>query len=307
MISILENTASRRLAALAASLAMLLVTATAAVAAEKQKYFATPEEGAKSLIAAMKTHDKKAMLEILGASAKSIVESGDKVADKASGERLVKAYGEASKLEKSGDTMVLNVGKDGWPFPIPMVKEAAGWRFDTKAGKDEILNRRIGRNELAVIQVAQAYVDAQREYYLRNPKNDKLLQYAQRFDSASGKKDGLYYPVKTGEQASPLGPLVAGAKAAGYEKSGPYHGYRYRILKAQGPDAAGGAYDYVVHGKMIGGHALVAWPDSYGNSGVMTFVVNHDGVVFEKDLGPDTVAAVQKITKFNPDKSWKRQ
>lgn len=207
--------------------------------------------------------------------------------------------------------MVLSIGKDAWPFPVPLVKDAAGWRFDAKAGRDEILNRRIGRNELSVIQVLQAYVDAQREYYLRNPQNDRLLQYAQRIASTPGKRDGLYFPTKAGEKASPLGPLVVSARAAGYKKGEggkpvAYHGYHYRILRGQGPDAKGGAYDYVANGRMIGGFGLIAWPASYENSGVMTFIVSHDGVVYEKDLGPDTAAAVQKITRFNPDKSWKR-
>jgi DUF2950 family protein len=296
-------------------LATLLATAGTASAAEsKQKTFATPEEAAKALVAAVKAADKKALLEILGAGARPIVESGDAVADKQAGERFVKAYEETNKLEKSGDAKaVLGVGKDNWPFPIPIVKGASGWSFDTNAGKEEILNRRIGRNELSVIQVLQAYVDAQREYYLRNPQGDKLLHYAQKFVSAPGKKDGLYYPAKAGEPLSPLGPLVVGARAEGYgkkkegEKPGPYHGYRYRILKSQGPDASGGAYNYVANGQMIGGHAVVAWPDQYGNSGVMTFMINQDGVVFEKDLGSETATAVQKITKFNPDKSWKKQ
>jgi len=281
-------------------------------AAPKQKSYGTPEEAIKDLMAAVKGHDHKLLLAILGPEGKSIVSSGDKVTDRESGERFVKTYEEANKLEKSGDAkVVLSTGKDNWPFPIPVVKEAAGWRFDTKAGLEEILNRRIGRNELSVMQVALAYVDAQREYYLRNPQKDKLLSYAQKFASAPGKRDGLYFPTKEGEPASPLGPLLEAAKAKGYAKGeggrpGAYYGYHYRILKAQGSDAPGGAYEYVAQGKMIGGHALVAWPATYGNSGVMTFLVNHDGVVYEKDLGPETSAAVQKITKFNPDKTWKK-
>jgi hypothetical protein len=196
-------------------------------------------------------------------------------------------------------------------MPIPVVKGKDGWRFDTQQGKEEVLNRRIGRNELSAVQAMLAYVDAQREYYLRNPQGDKLLHYAQKFGSAKGKRDGLYFPTKAGEPPSPLGPLYASAKAAGYTKAGngmpsPYHGYRYRILKRQGPDAPGGAYDYMAQGRMIGGFALVAWPASYGSSGVMTFLVNHEGVVYEKDLGPNTAAAAAKITRFNPDKSWKR-
>jgi hypothetical protein len=240
------------------------------------------------------------------------VQSGDAVSDRAGRERFLKAYGEASKVARQGDAKaILLVGKDEWPLPIPIVKDSAGWRFDTEQGKEEILNRRIGRNELSTIQAVLAYVDAQREYYLRNPQGDKLLHYAQKFASAQGKRDGLYFPTKAGEKPSPLGPLYASAKAEGYTKGeagmpSPYHGYHYRIIRAQGANAPGGAYDYVAQGRMIGGFALVAWPASYGNSGVMTFIVNHDGVVYEKDLGPDTAAAVKKITRFNPDKSWKR-
>jgi hypothetical protein len=190
------------------------------------------------------------------------------------------------------------------------VKEAAGWRFDTAAGKDEILNRRIGSNELSTIQSLLAYVDAQRDYYRLNPQKDKLQGYAQKLVSTKGKRDGLYYPTKTGEPLSPLGPLFDVAKAEGYggsdAKATAYHGYHYRILKGQGADAPGGAYDYMAKGKMIGGFALIAWPATYRNSGVMTFMVNHDGVVFEKDLGPNTAGVVGKINRFNPDSSWKR-
>lgn len=294
-----------------AVLVFMLGTASVGFAAEaKQKTFATPEEAVKALMVALKGGDTKAMLNILGPGSKEVVQSGDAVADKAGRERFVKSYEEANRLEKSGDAqVVLSTGKDGWPFPIPVVKDAAGWRFDTKAGKEEILNRRIGRNELAVIQVVQAYVDAQREYYLSNPQNDKLLHYAQRIASTKGKRDGLYYPTKADEPPSPLGPLLDSARAQGYtkgEKGKPttYHGYFYRILKKQGPQAAGGAYDYVAQGRMLGGHALVAWPAEYGNSGVMTFIVNQDGVVYQKDLGPDTEAAVKKLTRYNPDSSW---
>jgi hypothetical protein len=308
-----SNTTLRRgLAAAIAMVWMLGCVATTAAAEAKKNGFATPEEAVKALMAAVKAGDTKAMLAVLGPGSKDIVQSGDAVADKAGRERLVKAYDEANKLEKTGDAKaVLSVGKDGWPFPVPVVRDAAGWRFDAKAGKEELLNRRIGRNELAVIQVIQAYVDAQREYYLRNPQGDKLAHYAQRIVSAQGKKDGLYFPTKAGEKPSPLGPRFDSAKAAGYAKGEggkptPYHGYYYRILKAQGPDAKGGAYDYVAQGRMIGGHALIAWPATYGNSGVVTFMINHDGVVYEKDLGPKTAELAGKTTKFNPDKSWKR-
>lgn len=295
------------------TLVSLLGAASVALAAEaKQKTWATPEEAVKEWVASVRSGDTKAMMAILGQGSKDVVQSGDAVSDKAGRERFVKAYDEANKLEKSGDSkVVLSIGKDNWPFPIPVVKVAAGWRFDAKAGKEEILNRRIGRNELSTIQAIQAYVDAQREYYLRNPQQDKLSHYAQKFASAQGRKDGLYFPTKAGEKSSPLGPLFESAKAAGYTKGEggkptPYHGYYFRILKAQGPDAPGGAYNYVAQGKMIGGHALIAWPATYGNSGIMTFMINHDGVVYEQDFGPDTAAAVQKITRFNPDKTWQR-
>lgn len=295
----------------------LLVAATlffvgVSSAAHAQKTFGSPEEAAKALVAAVGKGNLKEMQAILGPGSKALVQSGDAVADRRGRERFVRAYEESSKVERQGDAKaVLLIGKDDWPMPIPIVKGKDGWRFDTQQGKEEVLNRRIGRNELSTVQAMLAYVDAQREYYLRNPQGDKLLHYAQKFGSAKGKRDGLYFPTKAGEPPSPLGPLYASAKAAGYTKAGngmptPYHGYRYRILKGQGPDAPGGAYDYVAQGRMIGGFALVAWPASYGSSGVMTFIVNHDGVVYEKDLGPETATAAGKITRFNPDKSWKR-
>jgi hypothetical protein len=284
----------------------------AALAAEKQKTFSSPEDAAKALGAASRAGDVKALENILGPGSASLIRSGDSVADRRGRERFAQAYEEASKVERQGDAKaILLIGKDEWPMPIPIVKGKDGWRFDAKQGSEEVLNRRVGRNELSAVQAMLAYVDAQREYYLRNPRGDKLLHYAQKFDSARGKRDGLYFPTKAGEAPSPLGPLFAKAKAAGYSKDedglpDPYFGYRYRILKAQGADAPGGAYDYVVQGRMIGGFALIAWPASYGNSGVMTFIVNHDGVVYEKNLGPGTATAAGKITRFNPDKTWKR-
>ena len=299
-----------RTIALTSAVALLVASANAG-AAMLQKTYGSPDEAAKALVAAARADDAKAMLAILGAEAKKLLFSGDAVADHAAREKFVKAYDEANKLEMAGDAKaILAVGKDAWPLPIPVVKVGDAWRFDAKQGAEEILNRRIGRNELSAIQAVEAYVDAQREYYLLNPTQDKLLQYAQRFVSSKGKKDGLYYPTAKGETPSPLGQLFESATAAGYKpgsgKPSPYYGYRYRILKAQGPDAPGGAYDYVVRGKMIGGFALIAYPASYGSSGIKTFIVNHDGIVYEKDLGPDTATAAQKIRKFNPDGTWKR-
>jgi Protein of unknown function (DUF2950) len=278
-------------------------------AAVKQKTFSAPEEGVKALIDAMKKNDMKEILQILGPEAKPFLETGDPVSDRETRERFVKSYEESNKLVKSGDTKaVLEVGKDAWPLPIPLVKENGGWRFDTEEGKEEIINRRIGRNELDVIQVCLAVVDAEREYYQRDPDGDKLLQYAQKFISTKGKRDGLYWQTKPDEQPSPLGPLVARARGEGYKgadgKPIPYHGYYYKILTGQGKDAPGGAYDYVVRGKMMGGFGMVAYPAQYGASGIMTFIVNHDGVVYQKDLGPKTASVAQSMTRFNPDKTW---
>jgi Protein of unknown function (DUF2950) len=278
-------------------------------AAAKQKTFSSPEEGVKALIDVTKKDDMKGILEILGPQAKSFLQTGDPVNDREARERFVKSYEESNKLVKSRDNeMMLEVGKDEWPFPIPLVKENAGWRFDTEEGREEILNRRIGRNELDVIQVCLAVVDAEREYYQRDPDGDKLLQYAQKFISTKGKRDGLYWETKPDEQPSPLGPLVAHARGEGYKGAGgkpiPYHGYYYKILTGQGKDAPGGAYDYLVRGKMMGGFGMVAYPAQYGASGIMTFIVNHDGVVYQKDLGPKTASVAQSMTRFNPDKSW---
>ena len=312
MIAMKRHTRSVLRHATVALLAAFVAASPAAAADKsKQKTFASPEEAAKAVIAAAKAGDSKELTAIFGPGSEKVLQSGDKVADKDARERFVKAADEANALEKSGDAKaVLTVGKDKWPFPVPIVKAESGWRFDLDAGKEEILNRRIGRNELFTVQSVLAYGDAQREYYTRNPDNSKLLHYAQKMASSPGKRDGLYFPVKSGEPASPLGPLFDAAKAAGYAKGadgkpGPYHGYKYKILTSQGPDAKGGAYDYIAGGKMIGGFAVIAWPATYGNSGVMTFMVNHDGVVYEKDLGPGTEAAAQKTTKFNPDKTWK--
>jgi hypothetical protein len=279
----------------------------------QQKTFKGPEEAVKSLMAAVKVNDTKELLAIFGPAGKELVSSGDEVADRTGRERFIKDYDEMNKLVSETDSkMTLVVGKQEWPFPIPIVKEGETWVFGTMAGKEELLNRRIGRNELHTVQGCLAYVDAQREYAMKDWDNDKLLEYAQKFVSTKGKKDGLYWEAKEGEEQSPLGPLAAQAVKEGYTggKPGgnpvPYHGYFYKILKAQGKNAPGGAYDYVVKGKMIGGFALVAYPAEYGNSGVMTFIVNHEGVVYEKDLGKETEKITRAMTKFDPDKTWKK-
>jgi hypothetical protein len=274
-----------------------------------QRAYPSADEAAQALVAALKANDAKATLEILGADAKPIIESGDPVADRQVREAFVAKYEQGHSLATSGDaSATLEIGTDKWPMPIPLVKGEGGWRFDTAAGQEEVITRRIGRNESDAIQASLAYVDAQREYYQRNPEGGPL-HYAQRIASSPGKRDGLYWETEEDQRPSPLGPAFARARAEGYELKGrgdPFHGYYYRVLTAQGPDAPGGAYDYVVRGKMIGGCALVASPAEYGVSGVMTFLVNHDGVVFQKDLGPNTAAVAKGMKTFNPDASWKR-
>ena len=200
----------------------------------------------------------------------------------------------------------LEVGGDGWTFPIPLVKRGDGWRFDIVAGAEEIQDREIGRNELAVVQVLLAIVDAQHDYIDADPMKVGTPQYARRLLSSPGKKDGLYWEQRPGDPESPLGNLVAHAQADGANKEEGYHGYHYRMLYAQGANAPGGAHDYLVKNKMIGGFAVIAWPVRYADTGVMTFMVSHDGVVYEKDLGPNTAAAAARIKSFDPDKTWKK-
>ena len=284
--------------------------ASGASSAVAQRQFATPEEAATALVDALRSNDQKALLAILGPGSKSLLSSGDSVRDRSVRERFVALYDETHRLEAGGGKIVLEVGRDNFPLAIPIVPDGVSWRFDTAAGKEEILNRRIGQNELNTIQVCLAYVDAQREYYARDPDGDSLLQYAQRIASSPGKRDGLYWPTKPGEPESPLGSLAARARSEGYSKSSdqpvPYWGYYYRVLTAQGKDAPGGAYSYLAKGQMMGGFALVAYPAQYGVSGVMTFIVNQDGVVYQKDLGPNSAAIARAIKEFNPDSTWKK-
>jgi Protein of unknown function (DUF2950) len=280
-------------------------------AAVRQQSFPSPEEGVQALMDAAKNNDTASLLQVLGPEAQPFINTGDAVSDRAGRAHFVQAYEEAHTLVQVGDTQVLlQIGKDAWPFPIPLVKDNTSWRFNSKEGKEEILNRHIGRNELDVIQVCLAYVDAQREYYRSNPQHLALLQYAAKFMSTKGKRDGLYWETTADEPPSPLGPLLAQARREGYNpiagKSIPYHGYYYKMLTGQGPSAPDGAYDYVVRDQMIGGFAMVAYPAQYGSSGIMTFIVNHDGVVYQKDLGPHTAATAQSMAMFNPDETWKK-
>ena len=299
--------------AIVAAVAWLGIS-TAAIAAEpRQTTFASPEQATDALVAAAQAGNTAGLKKILGPSGRKLIHSGDRVADKEGRAQFVAAYTQKHAIDNQSDSKaILVIGADGWPFPIPLVKEGDAWRFDTKAGADEILNRRIGRNELNAIQVCGAVVDAERDYASKDRTSAGVLEYAQKFMSSPGKRDGLYWPPTAGEE-SPIGPLVVSARAEGYGAKGahgkrsPYHGYYYRILKQQGADAPGGAYSYVVNGRMIGGFALVAFPAKYGDSGVMTFLADKDGVIYQKNLGPDTTAIARAMTTFNPDASWTRQ
>jgi hypothetical protein len=294
------------------SLARLLTAALLAFAmtsaASAQQSFKTPEEAVEALATAAKAHDRKGVLAVLGADAADIVSSGDDVADRADRDRVIEAYDAKRQVVMEGaDKAVLVLGNQDWPFPIPLVRKDGSWRFDTAAGREEILFRRIGRNELAAIQTILAFVDAQQEYAEKGIGGSGV--YAQRIVSRPGTKDGLYWPAQSGEDESPLGDLAASAAAEGYragQQRIPYHGYYYKVLTRQGPNAPGGALDYVVRGKMIGGFALVAYPAEYKSSGVMTFLVSHQGKVYEKDLGPGTRAVAESMTAFNPDSTWQQ-
>jgi hypothetical protein len=280
--------------------------------AQIQQRFPTPEAAVEALVAAVRSDDAERIRAVLGPGSDQVISSGDPVADRQGRERFIAGFEKHAKIEPEGDVKAtLIIGEHDWPLPFPLVKRADGWRFDAKAGAEEILNRRIGRNELAAIQVCLAYLDAQREYALTQGNHDGIHEYAMKLVSTPGSKDGLYWPTKDGQPLSPLGPLAAKAKEEGYGKSKnaanePYHGYFYKILTRQGSDAPGGAYDYVTHGKMIGGFALVAYPARWGASGVMTFIVSHDGVVYQENLGRATSEIVSRMTRFDPDPSWSK-
>ncbi len=290
-----------------------LMAPLALAAPSGQKTFKTPEAAVQALIKAAQAKDTQTLLGLLGPVAKPIVESGDPVADKNARDNFLANYKKKNSLDKSvANKATLNVGEDDWPFPIPVVMKDGAWYFDSAAGAEEMINRRVGENERATIQSCLAYVDAQQEYYLRNVSKDPLQHYANKFVSSTGKKDGLYWPATTDQPQSPLGEEFATARAEGYFASGtpqgsPYHGYVYRILTSQGPNAPGGAYDYEVNGELLGGFGLIAFPAEYGSSGVMTFIVNHDGVVYSRDLGPNTQRVAMGIVEFNPDSMWTKE
>ena len=294
---------------LGAALLLFVAMGDSESATVTQKTFANAEEAVKAAVAAARNNDEKEMLAIFGSQAKEILFSGDAVADKQRRGQFLAAYDERNRLATEGENRILIVGKQDWPFPISLVKRGEAWVFDTEKGKEEILNRRIGENELFTIQALLAVVDAQREYAMKDRDKNGLLEYAQKFASDPGKKNGLYWQAKQGEPQSPLGPIMTRARSEGYQGKpsttpSPYHGYYYRILTAQGKDAPGGAYSYFVKGKMIGGFAVVAYPAEYGNSGVMTFIVNHEGKVFQKNLGQNTASIARSMKEYNPESTW---
>jgi len=284
---------------------------TAKTKAVAQMSYPSPEAAAKALYDAFKSHDVKAIYKVFGPGSDKLIYSGDAVADQQMRERFIAAYDKMNKLEREGDAKaILLVGEQEYPVPFPLVKGAKGWMFDAKAGAEEIINRRVGENELFAIKSCLAYGDAQREYAEADRDGDGLIEYAQKFRSSEGKRDGLYWPTAEGEPVSPLGPFAAHVKSEGYSPKDanpiPLHGYYYRILTGQGKDAPGGAYDYMVRGNMIGGYALVSYPARWGASGVMTFICNHEGVAYEKNLGEKTAEIASKMKQYNPDSSWRK-
>jgi hypothetical protein len=277
-------------------------------AAAAQQMFKSPDEATEAFIAALRASDEKAITAILGPGSPDVLQSGDSADDENLRKAFLLAYDAKHRIKIDGGvTATLQVGQDEYPFSIPIAKKGDAWSFDLAAGREELLARRVGRNELAAIQVCLAYVDAQDEY-ADMTKVGNLPVYAQRLVSTPGTKNGLYWPAAAGEPQSPIGAAVALATLTGYRvgSGAPYHGYFYKILTKQGPKASGGEHDYIVNGKMIGGFALVAWPAEYGNSGIATIVVNHDGEDFEKDIGDATSKIASQITAFNPDDSWKK-
>jgi hypothetical protein len=308
------NRGTKGIIRMVASVAIMTAVLTVVFAVDssygssKPRTFRTPNEAFKTMIEVMKVGDKKQLFVLFGPDGKDFCHA-DSSKDAEAQERFVKAYDEKHRIEIVGaKKAVLHAGKDDWPWPVPVIKTAQGWRFDAKEGRAEILARRIGKNEVSAVQVCLAYVDAQREYGQMHQSNG-MVEYAQQLSSDPGKKNGLCWDAKEGDKPSPIGPFVAAACKTEKETTvefKPYHGYYYKVLKSQGNDAPGGAYEYVVNGKMIGGFGLVAYPAVYGSSGIMTFIVNQQGVVYQKDLGPNTEKIAVAMTSFDPGQSWKK-
>ena len=305
--------AARRISATTWLMLLVLIVCLAGCKktdAASVKTFASPDDAGSGLVDAAKSGEQNAFLSIFGADSKPIISSGNEAEDKATVAMFVAGYGQMHRWRKMPDgSQILLIGAQNFPFPIPLKKNDAGqWFFDTAAGKDEILRRRVGRNELAVIDVCDALADAQADYYSQTRADGSGKQYALKFISDSGKQNGLYWESAAGQPKSPLGPLLAYATNEGYQikpdAHAPFHGYYFRMLTGQGANAPGGAKNYVVDGKMVGGFAFVAYPADYGNSGVMTFIMNQDGVLLQKDLGKSTADTATAMSEFNPDASW---
>ncbi len=282
------------------------------MAAASQKLFSTPDDALKGLVDAVKIRDQAALDQIFGPSSKDLL-SGDAVQDAAESEEFDRHVAEKASLVKESDSkVIIHIGNENWPFPIPLITKNGQWYFDTEAGKEEILNRRIGEDELIAIMVCRAYVKAQREYVLKDWDGDGILAYAQKLRSDPGKKNGLFWKHAPGEPVSPLGELVAQARMEGYkkeksvfkEKPVPFHGYHFKTLTRQGKNAPGGKYNYLINGNMVGGFALVAFPSNWGKSGVMTFIVNQQGKVYQKNFGLDTLKLAREVDTYDPDKTW---
>ncbi|MGD0049272.1 MAG: DUF2950 domain-containing protein [Bryobacteraceae bacterium] len=290
----------------------LVVGATLLQAAPKdvQRTFATPQEAIQATIDAAEHNDTAALLQLFGPEGKDIVESGDPAEDKELRTEFARSAHEKLQIEADPfrpARVEFTVGEQEWPFPVPVVLRDGKWQLDSASGRLEILARRIGRNELNAMEVCRGYAEAQMEYAAAEHDGDRVLKYAQKIAATPGKQDGLYLGgVSDSLVSQPFAAAADANPATVSKKAEPYHGYYYRVLKSQGPDAAGGAFDYVVNGKMIGGFALIAWPAEYGVSGVGTFIINHDGVVYEKDLGAGTAVQARQMTHFNPDKSWQQ-
>jgi hypothetical protein len=278
-----------------------------------QQSYASPDDAAAALAAAARSHDSVALRTVLGPGSRALITSGDRHADEAAENRFAESYEAHHALVPQGtERMALNIGTNDWQLPIPIVQRGGRWYFDAREGSQEIIDRRVGGNEIAAIRVSLAYVDAQNDYFEREKRRTGNGEYAQRLVSTQGKHDGLYWPTSEGQEGSPLEPLVTQAREEGYPgemlhgKLAPYQGYFFRILYSQGTETLDGAKNYVQGGRMTGGFALIAWPARYASSGIMSFVVNQDGIVFQKDLGPESARVAGNITQFNADSSWAR-
>jgi hypothetical protein len=301
---------SRRVWLLTPFLAVAALVAVHSTAQAAQSTFASAEDAMNALVDAARAEGRMGLLALFGPHGERVLLSGDPVADREAREFFTVRAAERKHLQFVGDDFaIVSVGNDDWPFPIPLVRERGGWRFDTLAGEEEVKNRRVGRNELYTIQVAREYVAAQREYARLRKSTTGIAEYAQRLRSTPGQRDGLFWEVQDGDAESPMGPLFASATSEGYrpgekQQPEPYHGYIYKALKAAGPHAPGGKRSFIKEGRMTGGFGLLAYPVRYGVSGVMTFQVNEQGIVFEKDLGPNTAAIAERIDAYDPDESW---